>query len=497
MTSVADLLILEEKTYERCRAQSFKIINDRPDYWQLEKLEQQAVRLGCEFRVSYEWADDFGLEAAVIGAVKYKKRHPDLAEYVKPTKPPITHADIILAGPNKTTSAGIDVLNRQHEAAQVDYAIFLGFQRGCGENIREALAKQYYEQLAELPTLMYKKILVTQYFEHARKNWVFLDDTMETAAIKDYSRDMEEDQHLTAYINQLNREQVSLKDDANIKIADEDKNRQFMTQVWAKSDLFGSKVMKDWMLKEPEERKWEHSTAYFKKHNTARERFEQARGQERPTDGALAVDDLEERIERKIEARYERLEASQNQAFALLVKTCEGLGQRIDEAPTTRRRAAAQISVADTSDDESDDDSDDESVVVETKRERKSRIDRDRRAAAAKRDVERKKAEKKAAKKKKADKALAVAEEKKSRKKQKKKKSKKAKSFADGDGDYEPGMEMPTKDDYPEGLKDARREFFQARGRYHNSGTKAAKADKIKTIKENLARAEAMEVENE
>ena len=157
MTSVADLLILEEKTYERCRAQSFLIINDRPDYWQLEKLEQQAERLGCEFSVSYEWADDFGLSAAVIGAVKYAKRHPDLAAYVKPARPPITHADIILAGPNKTTSAGIDVLNRQHEAAQVNYAIFLGFQKGCGENIREALAKQYYEQLAELPTLMYKK----------------------------------------------------------------------------------------------------------------------------------------------------------------------------------------------------------------------------------------------------------------------------------------------------------------------------------------------------
>ena len=426
MTSVADLLILEEKTYERCRAQSFNIINDRPDYWQLEKLEQQAVRLGCEFRVSYEWADDFGLEAAVIGAVKYAKRHPDLAAYVKPAKPPITHADIILAGPNKTTSAGIDVLNRQHEAAQVNYAIFLGFQKGCGENIREALAKQYYEQLAELPNLMYKKILITQYFEHARKNWVFLDDTMETAAIKDYNRDMEEDQHLTAYINQLNREQQSLKDDAKINIADEDKNRQFMTQVWAKSDLFGSKVMKDWMLKEPEERKWEHSTAYFKKHNTARERFEQARGQERPTDGALAVDDLERRIEQRMQAKYDQLEESQNRAFALLVKTCEGIGKRIDDAPTTRRRAAAQILVADTSDDESDeseDETDDESVV-ETKASRTRRIKQERSTAVAKRDRERKNAEKKANKaaKKKADKALAVAEEKKSWKKQKKKK---------------------------------------------------------------------------
>ena len=73
------------------------------------------------------------------------------------------------------------------------------------------------------------------------------------------------------------------------------------------------------------------------------------------------------------------------------------------------------------------------------------------------------------------------------------------KSFVDGDGNYEPGMRYPTKDDYPEykEMKVAQREFYTARGRYHNSGTKAAKADKIKTIKENLARAEAMEVEDE
>ena len=411
MTSVADLLVLEEKTYERCRAQSFNIINDRPDYCQLKKLEQQAERLGCEFSVSYNWAGDFGLSAAVIGAVKYAKRHPDLAACVKPVKPPITHADIILAGPNKTTSAGIDVLNRQHEADQVNYAIYLGFQRGCGENMREALAKQCYEQLAELPTLMYKKIVIEQCFGHARKNWVFLDDTMETAAINNYNRDMEEDQHLTAYISQLNREQIAMKDDAGIIIANADKSRQFMTQVWAKSDLFGRKVMKDWMLKEPEERKWEHSTEYFKKHNTARERFEQARGQERPTDGAMAISDLEERIERKMEVRYERKFEEQRKEFLMIVEECN----RMDDAPTTRRRAAAQISVADTSDDESDDDSDDESVVVETKTSQTRRISRERSAAVAKSDAERKKAEKKADKaaKKQADKALSVAEEKK------------------------------------------------------------------------------------
>ena len=200
-----------------------------------------------------------------------------------------------------------------------------------------------------------------------------------------------------------------------------------------------------------------------------------------------------------MEARYERKFEEQQKEFAMIVEECK----RMDDAPTTRRRAAAQILVADTSNDESDDDSDDESVVVETNTSRTRRIARERSAAVAKRDAERVKADKKANKaaKKKADKALTVAEEKKSWKKQKKKKSRKAKLFADGDSNYEPGMQYPTKDDYPDddykALRTARDKFYSARGRHHNSGTKAAKADKIKTIKENLARAEAMEVTEE
>ena len=57
-------------------------------------------------------------------------------------------------------------------------------------------------------------------------------------------------------------------------------------------------------------------------------------------------------------------------------------------------------------------------------------------------------------------------------------------------------MQFPTKEDYPddkEGFKDARREYMSARRKFQYSGTKAAKADKIKTIKEALARAEAEE----
>ena len=81
MTSVADLLILEEKTYEICRALTFAIINDRPDWWQLKKLEQQAERLGCEFSVSYTWAGDFGLFAVVVGAVASTHPPPSIFQF--------------------------------------------------------------------------------------------------------------------------------------------------------------------------------------------------------------------------------------------------------------------------------------------------------------------------------------------------------------------------------------------------------------------------------
>ena len=118
---------------------------------------------------------------------------------------------------------------------------------------------------------------------------------------------MEEDQHLTAYINQLNREQLALKDAADIIISEADKNRQFMTQIWKMSDLFCEKVMKHWTKKSPASRTWAHSVPYFKKENAVREKFEQARGQDRPTDGALAISDIEVRIEARMEAKYERM----------------------------------------------------------------------------------------------------------------------------------------------------------------------------------------------
>ena len=183
------------------------------------------------------------------------RQAPTLAAYVRQVKPAVTHPDIIIVGANKTMSAGDDILNRQHEADQVDYAMCKGFQRGCGENIREAITKQCYEQLAELPTLMYKLVDIIKYFVHAHENWVFLNETMESNAILNYNRDMEEDQHLTAYINQLNHEQLALKDNVNIIISEADKKRQFMTQTWSLSDLFDKKVMKDRMKKEAASRK--------------------------------------------------------------------------------------------------------------------------------------------------------------------------------------------------------------------------------------------------
>ena len=135
---------------------------------------------------------------------------------------------------------------------------------------------------------------------------------------------------------------------------------------------------------------------HFKEHNTAREKFEQAGGQEMPTDGALVISDLKARIEVKMAARCERKFEEQQKQFALVVAECS---KRLD-APTTQRHAAAQILVADTSDDESDksEEETDNKSVAETKNNHNRRVKQRRDAVAAKRSTERKQAKKRPAK---------------------------------------------------------------------------------------------------
>ena len=200
------------------------------------------------------------------------------------------------------------------------------------------------------------------HFVHVRANLVLLGERMEAKAILSCSRDMEEGQRLTACIEQLSREQLALKNDASTATLDADKNHQFMTQTWSRNNVFGSKVMKQWMKKSPASQAWAHSVPHFKKENAAREQLEQARGQERPADGASALSNLEARVEAKVEARHECMFQSQSNQFALIVKECK----KLSSAPSTHRCTAAQVSDADTSNDKSEEsngNADNESVV--------------------------------------------------------------------------------------------------------------------------------------
>lgn len=116
-------------------------------------------------------------------------------------------------------------------------------REGAVKNICNALNEQFYEQLTERPTLMYKRVMITDYFTNARRNWIFLDKTIEIKAIEKYKRPWEYNKHLTAFILQLNRKHTKLLNDTDIVITNADKNHNFMTQMWTRSNVFGEKVM--------------------------------------------------------------------------------------------------------------------------------------------------------------------------------------------------------------------------------------------------------------
>ena len=76
---------LEKSTYDTVREHRFTRILSKPTWQQKEDLIQEASDIAVEMEVTYDWADDFGLLAMVIGDTRY------LAEttlnYVAPIKP--------------------------------------------------------------------------------------------------------------------------------------------------------------------------------------------------------------------------------------------------------------------------------------------------------------------------------------------------------------------------------------------------------------------------
>jgi hypothetical protein len=434
---MAEYVTLENSTYEKVIAEPYTRIQGKPTWLQTTQLIAELEAQAMMFDVSYDWAGDNGLLAVIEGAAKYLARTGE--NYIEPVRPGAQHPNIL-----NGTAAQIRAMDAENDGWRRDYAIFSGFCRGCGHNVRDALDSKYYEQLRE-ETFIYKRVRPKDYIDELKSKWVFLDEIQAEALITNYKRGWEEGEHIAAFAKRLDREQVKLDADGII-ISTVDKNRHYNLEMW-KSKRFPEATMTKWTSKPPARRTYDKSVKYFEKKMAAIDKYEAATGGSgKPNEFAGATTEIKAQLSRAIEVIQENDEEhalamreakSDAQAMKEQIRSLANLIGTLSEKieankhRSTRRTKRKTVTPPESSEDES------ESEAEESTPPRKKRKD----------------------------------------KKKEKNKKKKEKMYKP-DGEYKPGMEVDVTLPKEEKLK-----FFKARRAYWDTDTKEANADEVRSLK--------------
>jgi hypothetical protein len=364
---------IEKATRTAVVEEPFTRIQGLPTWLQKTRLieEMEEAAMACD--VSYPWAGDFGLLALIDGAERYLARTGLV--YVEPTKPTPQHPTI-----NVGTAALIKQKEAENDLWKRDYAVVLGFIRGCGENMRNALCSKYYEQLRE-ETFKYKRIKPRQYITELETKWVFLDERQRKVLIDNFERGWEEDQHISAFATRLDDEQAKLLADG-ITISEENKISHYILEMW-NCKRFSEPVMSKWSKKPPARKTWERAKSYFEKKSGELDKYELTNGiGDKPNEFAGATIEMKQQLQRAIDAierkdeehalamREAKSEAKelrdQVAALAKMIDELSGEVKRKKRAPRNRR----SVSPAPSSEDE---DSSDEEEPPTPPRPRKKR----------------------------------------------------------------------------------------------------------------------------
>ena len=169
---MAEYATLKTSTYEQVTAAPFTRIPGKPSWRQKGTLVEEAEDLAMLFHVSYPWANGHGLLAVIQGAVKYLATSGE--NYVQPDRPENQHPEIFVTIPRAPTQQQVKNLEAKNENWKRDYAVYLGFCKGCRENMMKALDARYYEQVSER-TFKYNNILLQDFITHLKTKWVFFD----------------------------------------------------------------------------------------------------------------------------------------------------------------------------------------------------------------------------------------------------------------------------------------------------------------------------------
>lgn len=249
-----------EKITEDYIRENFKFvkIQGEPSRLKLRELEEEmsvaATSVECDY---YEWAEDHGCLAYVIGVDRYEALTG--LEFEEPSRPTRTHPDI---DDNTSLEERADLKAENDENLESWYTL-QGALKGLTANLRDAIDPKYYQELKK-PLLGYKKVTIREYIEHIKKEWCVL-DTEETRRIKlNYFRgwnEEAEEEALAMFGKRLDDEQEELAED-NIIVTSADKLQHYMEQMYA-SEIFEQRNYDDWEDLDEEDKTWDNATDTF------------------------------------------------------------------------------------------------------------------------------------------------------------------------------------------------------------------------------------------
>ena len=205
-----------------------------------------------------------------------------------------------------------------------DYAVILGFIKGCGDNLRVTLCSKYYEQLEE-ETFNYKRIWPTQYIEELRTKWVFLDEVQKKAMVDHYHRGIGENEHVRHFKTRLDKEQTRMDEDG-VEITPAAKMSHYILEMY-NSNRFSEPVMTKYEGRSAAKRTWDKTTGFFERRTAELDKFELTNGNgEKPNEFAGATIELKQQLERAIDIIQQK-----DEEHALAIKEARSESQELRE----------------------------------------------------------------------------------------------------------------------------------------------------------------------
>jgi hypothetical protein len=160
----------ETTAFEAVQATPFTRVHGRPTHKDYKLLKEEASAPASEVKdITYAWSknatDNFCLLANIIGTDEYNEL-TSIAMYVIPTEPSSYDPTIT----NATLTHKLKCKEEDWELGRTSWYIRKGFLKGVVDNLRDALAKQYYSQLCHCLTA-YHNITPYQILEHLNSRW--------------------------------------------------------------------------------------------------------------------------------------------------------------------------------------------------------------------------------------------------------------------------------------------------------------------------------------